>query len=100
MGSRALAAAVGYNERDLRCDFGRIINSSALAMPEIEINAMTFGPYGVGRIDGKSVMVAQAVPGDLLEVALTSVRRDYAIARIDRIIRPGTDRRVPPCRYL
>ncbi len=69
-------------------------------MAEIEINAMTFGPYGVGRIDGKSVMVAQAVPGDLLEVALTSERRDYALARIERIIRPGADRRRPPCQYL
>jgi 23S rRNA (uracil1939-C5)-methyltransferase len=70
------------------------------SMPEIEINAMTFGPYGVGRIGGKSVMVSQAVPGDLLEVAVTSERRDYAIARIDRIIRPGLARREPPCPYL
>lgn len=69
-------------------------------MPEIEINAMTFGPYGVGRIDGKSVMVPQAVPGDLLEVAVTSERRDYAIARIDRIVRPGANRRETPCEYL
>jgi 23S rRNA (uracil1939-C5)-methyltransferase len=69
-------------------------------MPELEINAMTFGPYGVGRIDGKSVMVPQAVPGDLLEVAVTSARRDYAIARIDRIIRPGANRRQTPCAYL
>jgi 23S rRNA (uracil1939-C5)-methyltransferase len=69
-------------------------------MPEIEINAMTFGPYGVGRIDGKSVMVPHAVPGDLLEVAMTSERRDYALARIERIIRPGADRRRPPCQYL
>jgi len=69
-------------------------------MPEIEINAMTFGPYGVGRIDGKSVMVAQAVPGDLLEVAMTSEHRDYAIARIERIVRTGADRRETPCVYL
>jgi 23S rRNA (uracil1939-C5)-methyltransferase len=69
-------------------------------MPEIEINAMTFGPYGVGRIDGKSVMVPQAVAGDLLEVTMTSERRDYAIARIDRIIRAAADRRQPPCQYL
>jgi 23S rRNA (uracil1939-C5)-methyltransferase len=69
-------------------------------MPEIEINAMTFGPYGVGRIDGKSVMVPQAVPGDLLEVAVTSERRDYAIARIDRIVRSGANRRETPCEYL
>ena len=69
-------------------------------MPEIEINAMTFGPYGVGRIDGKSVMVPQAAPGDLLEVTIASERRDYALARIDRVLRPGADRREPPCPYL
>src|ERR1700726_1028618 len=69
-------------------------------MPEIEINTMTFGPYGLGRLDGKSVMVPHAAPGDRLEVALKSERRDYAIARIDRIIRPGSTRRQPPCRFL
>ncbi len=69
-------------------------------MAEIEIDTMTFGPYGVGRIDGKSVMVAHAAPGDLLEIALKSERRDYAIARIDRVIRPGANRREPPCRFL
>jgi 23S rRNA (uracil1939-C5)-methyltransferase len=69
-------------------------------MPEIEINTMTLGPYGVGRIGGKSVMVPHAAPGDLLEVALKAARSDYAIARIDRVIRPGADRREPPCRFL
>jgi 23S rRNA (uracil1939-C5)-methyltransferase len=70
------------------------------SMPEIEINTMTFGPYGVGRIDGKSVMVPHSAPGDLLDVAFKSERRDYAIARIDRIIRPGASRRDPPCQFL
>jgi 23S rRNA (uracil1939-C5)-methyltransferase len=69
-------------------------------MPEVEINTMTFGPYGVGRIDGKSVMVPHTAPGDVLEVAFKSERRDYAIARIDRIIRPGASRRDPPCQFL
>jgi 23S rRNA (uracil1939-C5)-methyltransferase len=69
-------------------------------MPEIEISTMTFGPYGVGRIDGKSVMVPHAAPGDLLEVTLKSERRDYAIAGIDRIIRPGVNRRTAPCHFL
>ncbi len=69
-------------------------------MPEIEIDAMTLGPYGVGRIDGKSVMVPLAVSGDRLEVTVAAERRDYALARIDRIIRPGASRREPPCQYL
>lgn len=69
-------------------------------MPEIEVNAMTFGPYAVARIDGHTVMVPNAVPGDRLEVSIASRRRDFSIANIDRIIAPGPDRRVPPCPFL
>src|SRR5579863_2137413 len=69
-------------------------------MPEIEVNAMTFGPYGVARLDGLTVMVPNAAPGDRLEVNIGSRRRDFAIARIERIIEPGPARREPPCGFL
>src|SRR5271167_2085074 len=69
-------------------------------MPEIEISAMTFGPFGVGRQDGKAVMVAGAVAGDRLEVEIVSDRRDYAVAKIREIVRASADRRVAPCPYL
>jgi 23S rRNA (uracil1939-C5)-methyltransferase len=69
-------------------------------MAEVEISAMMFGPYGVGRIDGKTVMVPNAAPGDRLEVELSGAHRDYAIGRIARILRGGPDRREPPCPFL
>ncbi len=69
-------------------------------MAEVEISAMTFGPYGVGRIDGKTVMVPNAAPRDQLEVELSRAHRDYAIGRIARILRGGPDRREPPCPFL
>src|SRR5260370_19427680 len=69
-------------------------------MAEVEISAMTFGPYGVGRIDGKTVMVPNAAPGDQLEGELSRAHRDYAIGRIARILRGGPDRREPPCPFL
>jgi 23S rRNA (uracil1939-C5)-methyltransferase len=69
-------------------------------MPQIEINAMTFGPFGVGRQDGKAVMVAGAVAGDLLDAEIVSQRRDYAIAKIREVVRASADRRVTPCPYL
>ncbi len=69
-------------------------------MPEIEISAMTFGPFGVGRLDGKAVMVAGAVAGDRLNVEIVSERRDYALARIREILRASAERRVAPCPYL
>ncbi len=69
-------------------------------MPEIEVSAMTFGPYAVARLDGLTVMVPNAAPGDRLEVSIASRRRDFSIANIDRIITRGPDRRVPPCPFL
>jgi 23S rRNA (uracil1939-C5)-methyltransferase len=69
-------------------------------MPEIEINAMTFGPFGVGRHDGKAVMVAGAAAGDIVDVEIVSERRDYAVARIREVIRASADRRVAPCPFL
>jgi 23S rRNA (uracil1939-C5)-methyltransferase len=69
-------------------------------MVEIEISAMTFGPFGIGRHDGKTVMVPGAVVGDKLDVEIVSERRDYAVAKIRKIISASADRRVAPCPYL
>ncbi len=69
-------------------------------MPELEITAMTFGPFGIGRLAGKAVMVPAAVPGDLLEVTVTEERAGYTVARADGVLRPASARRAPPCPYL
>jgi 23S rRNA (uracil1939-C5)-methyltransferase len=69
-------------------------------MPEIEVSAMTFGPYAVARVDGRTLMVPNAAPGDRLEVAITSRRGDLSFAYVERIIEAGRDRRVPPCPFL
>ena len=61
---------------------------------------MTFGPFGVGRHDGKAVMVPGAVAGDKLEVEIVSERRDYAVAKIREVVSASADRRVAPCPYL
>lgn len=69
-------------------------------MHRVEITAMTYGPYGLGRLDGKTVMVANVSPGDVVDVESVSQRRDYTIARIARVVQPGADRREPPCPFL
>src|ERR1700722_12154 len=69
-------------------------------MPEIEISAMTFGPFGVGRHDGKALMVPGAVAGDKLAVEIVSERRDYAVAKIRKVVSASAERRVAPCPYL
>ena len=61
---------------------------------------MTFGPFAVGRLDGKAVMVPNAAPGDLLEVAVVQERAGYLVARAGQVLRAGAARRTPPCPYL
>src|SRR5271157_3353271 len=70
------------------------------SMAQLEIIAMTFGPFGVGRLDGKTVMAPNCAPGDLMEVEIQSERRDYALARMVKMLRPGPERREPPCPFL
>jgi 23S rRNA (uracil1939-C5)-methyltransferase len=69
-------------------------------MSTIEISAMTFGPYGVGHLDGKAVMVAHAAPGDVVEIETRENRRDYAIGELRKIVSAGPGRRTAPCPYL
>jgi 23S rRNA (uracil1939-C5)-methyltransferase len=60
---------------------------------------MTFGPFGVGRVSGKTVMVPASVPGDLVEIEIVAERRNYALGRIVRVIQAAPERREPPCPY-
>ncbi|SRR5579875_3833818 len=69
-------------------------------MATIEIEDLTLGPWGVGHLDGRAVMVPNTAPGDLLEVEIESERKGYAIGRIERIVRAGDHRRVPPCPFI
>lgn len=69
-------------------------------MPQLEIETMTLGPFGVGHLDGKTVMVPNVVTGDLVDVRMKSEHRDYSLAEVERILRPGPGRRQPPCPFL
>ncbi len=69
-------------------------------MAQVEITAMTFGPFAVGRLDGKAVMVPNAAPGDLLEVTVVQERAGYLVARAEQMLKAGAARRTPPCPYL
>ncbi|HKV54142.1 MAG TPA: methyltransferase domain-containing protein [Candidatus Binataceae bacterium] len=60
---------------------------------------MTFGRYAIAHAGGKAVMIPGAAPGDLLDLELISQHRDYAVARVVRVVRKGPCRREAPCEY-
>lgn len=59
---------------------------------ELKIIDMTVGGDGVGKIDGFTVFVMDALVGDLLLVGITKVKKNYAYARIIDFIEKSPDR--------
>lgn len=54
---------------------------------------------GIGKIEGFSLFVKDALPGDIAKVRLTKVKKNYAYARLGEILEPSPDRVKPPCAF-
>lgn len=60
---------------------------------------MVFGGNCISKINGKTVFVPFAIPGEKLEVEIVQEKSDYDIARIINIIEPSEHRVQPACKY-
>jgi 23S rRNA (uracil1939-C5)-methyltransferase len=65
----------------------------------LEIDALSYGPYGIGRVGGKAVMIAHTAPGDRVEARIVEEKERYAVGELLRIITPSPERQRPPCPY-
>lgn len=63
------------------------------------IDDMGIDGEGIGKLDGFTFFVKDAVIGDEVEAKVMKVKKGYAYARLMRIIRPSTDRIDPKCPY-
>ncbi len=66
---------------------------------EISIESLCGNGNGVGRIDGMVVFVKNAAVGDILLVKLIKVTKKYAVAKLEKIIKPSPDRFGDGCVY-
>lgn len=71
-------------------------------MTEVKLNidALTYGPYGVGRGAGKVVLVPLTAPGDEVEVQILEEKRNYSVGQILRVLRSSPARQAAPCPYF
>jgi 23S rRNA (uracil1939-C5)-methyltransferase len=60
---------------------------------------IVFGGDCIGKNTGKTVFIPYAVPGEKLEIEMTSSKRDYDTARIVNILEPSPYRTLPVCQY-
>ena len=74
--------------------------TNAKSTATLEIGALSYGPYGIGRLDGKAVMVPYTAPGDTVEVRITEEKERYAVGEATRVLAPSLLRQTPPCPYV
>ena len=54
---------------------------------------------GIGKIDGFTLFVKDAVVGDEIEAKIMKAKKNYAYARLEKILKPSPYRTEPKCAY-
>ncbi|MCH5254815.1 MAG: 23S rRNA (uracil(1939)-C(5))-methyltransferase RlmD, partial [Lachnospiraceae bacterium] len=54
---------------------------------------------GIGKIDGYALFVKDAVIGDVVEAKITKVKKNYAYARVEKVVTPSSFRVEPKCAF-
>ncbi|MEX0801809.1 MAG: 23S rRNA (uracil(1939)-C(5))-methyltransferase RlmD [Candidatus Binatia bacterium] len=66
----------------------------------LEIDALSYGPYGIGRVKGKTVMIPKTAPGDTVAARITEARERYSVGELVRLVDASPLRQTPPCPYV
>ncbi|MGH8119072.1 MAG: 23S rRNA (uracil(1939)-C(5))-methyltransferase RlmD [Gammaproteobacteria bacterium] len=66
----------------------------------VTIDSLSHEGRGIARIDGKTVFVDTALPGEEVRIRFTRGHARYNEARVVEVLRPSADRITPHCRYF
>jgi 23S rRNA (uracil1939-C5)-methyltransferase len=66
----------------------------------LTIHDLAFGGEGVGRMDDFVVFVPFVIVGETVEVEITEVKKNFARAKLLRVVIPAPERVLPPCQYF
>jgi tRNA/tmRNA/rRNA uracil-C5-methylase (TrmA/RlmC/RlmD family) len=66
----------------------------------VTIHDLAFGGEGVGRVDDFVVFVPFVITGETVEAEITEVKKNFARAKLLRVITPSPRRVEPQCRYF
>ncbi len=63
----------------------------------VQIEDLTEQGEGIGRVDGYTLFVKDAVIGDRVEAKVVKAKKQYGYARLSRVLTPSPDRVSPRC---
>jgi tRNA/tmRNA/rRNA uracil-C5-methylase (TrmA/RlmC/RlmD family) len=66
----------------------------------LTIHDIAFGGEGVGRLDDFVVFVPFVIVGETVEVEITEVKKNFARAKLLRVVTPSPERVTPECKYF
>ena len=66
----------------------------------LTIHDLAFGGEGVGRVEELVVFVPFVITGETVEVEITEVKKNFARAKLLRVLTPAPERVEPPCKYF
>lgn len=66
---------------------------------ELTIEDMGVDGEGIGKCDGYTLFVKDAVIGDVVEAKIMKMKKNYGYARLMRILKPSDKRGEPKCAY-
>jgi 23S rRNA (uracil1939-C5)-methyltransferase len=66
---------------------------------QLQITALSHAAEGIGKLEGKTVFVPFALPGETVRVAIVEDKKKFARARLLEVLTPSPDRIVPLCVY-
>lgn len=64
---------------------------------ELVISDLGSEGEGIGKIDGFTFFVKNALPGDRIEARVLKVKKNYGFAKVERVIKPSSFRIETPC---
>jgi 23S rRNA (uracil1939-C5)-methyltransferase len=77
-----------------------MIETNAKNELTLDIDALSYGPYGIGRHQGKAVMIPKTAPGDTVTARIVEAKERYSVGEIVRVLKPSSLRQEPPCPYV
>ena len=64
---------------------------------ELEITDMGVGGEGIGKADGMTFFVKDAIIGDVIRARVTKLKKSYGYGRLEALVRPSDMRVTPRC---